>query len=395
MRRASAYAIINNELYKRSTSGVFIRCVKPEEGRRILHEIHSGDCGHHVGARNLVAKAFRHGFFWLSAHQDAVDIVRRCIGCQKYARQDHLPAAALKTIPLTWPFAVWGIDMVGKFKTARGGMTHLLVAVDKFTKWVEVEPIKKLDGKTATKFLQKLIFRFGYPHSIITDNATNFAEGEMKAFCKQKGIRLDLASVAHPQSNGQAERMNQTVLAGIKPRLQVPLERTPGCWLDELPAVLWGIRTTPNRSTGYTPFFMVYGAEAVMPTDLEHDSPRVALYNEEENEEARLVGVDLLEEARELALSRTAIYQQSLRRYHSRRVRSRSFQEGDLVLRLIQKSKGMHKLSAPWEGPFVVSKAMGNGSYHLVDLREPNKSSKSEEETKRPWNISLLRPYYT
>jgi hypothetical protein len=140
---------------------------------------------------------------------------------------------------------------------------------------------------------------------------------------------------------------------------------------------------------------MVYGAEAVMPTDLEHDSPRVALYNEEENEEARLVGVDLLEEARELALSRTAIYQQSLRRYHSRRVRSRSFQEGDLVLRLIQKSKGMHKLSAPWEGPFVVSKAMGNGSYHLVDLREPNKSSKSEEETKRPWNISLLRPYYT
>ena len=137
---------------------------------------------------------------------------------------------------------------------------------------------------------------------------------EMKAFCKQKGIRLDLASVAHPQSNGQAERMNQIVLAGIKPRLQVPLERTPGCWLDELPAVLWGIRTTPNRSTGYTPFFMVYGAEAVMPTDLEHDSPRFALYNEEENEEARLVGVDLLEEARELALSRTAIYQQSLRR---------------------------------------------------------------------------------
>ena len=80
-----AYAIINNELYKPNTSGVFIRCVKPEEGRRILHEIHSGDCGHHVGAHNLVGKAFRH-FFWLSAHQDAVDIVRRYVACQKYAR---------------------------------------------------------------------------------------------------------------------------------------------------------------------------------------------------------------------------------------------------------------------------------------------------------------------
>ena len=81
MRWGSAYAIINNELYKRSTSGVFLRCVKPEEGKRILHEIHSGDCGHHVGAPNLVGKAFRHGFFWLTAHQDAVDIVCRCVGC--------------------------------------------------------------------------------------------------------------------------------------------------------------------------------------------------------------------------------------------------------------------------------------------------------------------------
>ena len=125
----------------------------------------------------------------------------------------------------------------------------------------------------------------------------------------EKGIRLGLASVAHPQSNGQAERMNQMVLAGIKPQLQVPLERTPACWLDELPAVLWGNRTTPNRSTGYTPFFMVYEAEAVMPSDLDNDSPQVGLYNEEENEEARLVGIDILEEARELALSRTAIYQ--------------------------------------------------------------------------------------
>ena len=140
---------------------------------------------------------------------------------------------------------------------------------------------------------------------------------------------------------------------------------------------------------------MVYGAEAVLPTDLEHDSPRVAAYDEDDNEQARQDSVDLLEEERELAASRTAIYQQGLRRYHSRRVKSHSFNEGDLVLRLIQKSEGMHKLSAPWEGPFVVSKVLGNGSYYLIDIREADKSSKSEEETKRPWNISLLRPFYT
>ena len=72
----------------------------------------------------------------------------------------------------------------------------------------------------------------------------------------------------------------------MKPRLVVPLERSAGCWLDELPAVLWSLRTTPNKSTGFTPFFLVYGAEAVIPTDIEFDSPRVTMYTEAEAKEA-------------------------------------------------------------------------------------------------------------
>jgi transposase InsO family protein len=130
-----------------------------------------------------------------------------------------MPGSALNMIPLTWPFAVWGLDMVGKFKTAPSGFTHLLVSVDKFTRWVEAKPIKKLDGATATKILRELIYHYGYPHNIITDNSTNFAKGAMAEFCKDNGIRLDLASVAHPQSNGQEERANQSILHGLKPRL--------------------------------------------------------------------------------------------------------------------------------------------------------------------------------
>ena len=78
------------------------------------------------------------------------------------------------------------------------------------------------------------------------------------------------------------ERANGLILSGIKPRLVEPLERSADCWLDELPAVLWSRRTTPNKSTGFTPFFLVYGAKAVIPTDIEFDSPRVTMYTEEE-----------------------------------------------------------------------------------------------------------------
>jgi transposase InsO family protein len=396
-RRSKAYTIINKELYKRSATEVLQRCVEPAEGKEMLLEIHQGECGHHCSTRALVAKVFRHGFYWPTAHADAEDIVRKCEGCQRFAKQTHLPASALKTIPITWPFAVWCLDMVGDFKPARGNMTHMLVMVDKFTKWIEVKPIRKVDGRSAVTFLKEIILRYGYPHSIISDNGTNFAVGEFARFCMDKGIRLDIASVAHPESNGQVERSNALVLAGIKARLIEPLLKTPGCWIDEIPSVLWGLRTTPNRSTGYTPFFLVYGAEAVLPTDIEYDAPRVAMYTETEAKEAREDAVDLLEEARELALSRTAIYQQNLRRYHSRKISPRVFHEGDLVLRLVQRSKGRHKLSPPWEEPFIVSKAMHNDSYYLVDAQEPRKDGldRPGEETKRPWNVALLRPFYS
>ena len=88
--------------------------------------------------------------------------------------------------------------------------------------------------------------------------------------------------------------------------------------------MLWSINTIPGRSTGYTPFFMVYGAEAVIPSDIRHDSPRVAAYVEADNERARQDALDLLDEQRHLAAARSAIYQQDLRRYHSRRVKVQS-----------------------------------------------------------------------
>ena len=196
-------------------------------------------------------------------------------------------------------------------------MTHLLVAIDNFTKWIEAKPIKKLDDPIVVKFVKSIIHRFGYPHSIIKDNGSNFVKGEFARFCGRTGIRLNVASVAHPQSNKQVERANGLILASIKPQLLEPLERAANAWLEELPSVLWSLRTTPNHSTGFTPFFLVYGAEAVMPTDNEHDAPRVVLYMEEVAKQAREDEVDLLEEACELAESISVIYQQQLRNYHS------------------------------------------------------------------------------
>jgi hypothetical protein len=101
------------------------------------------------------------------------------------------------------------------------------------------------------------VVRYGIPHSIITDKGTNFVQGELKEYWNGMGIRLDLASVSHPQSNGQVEQDNGLILVGLKPRLEEPLQRAAEAWAEELDFVLWSSRTTPNRLTGFTPFFQV------------------------------------------------------------------------------------------------------------------------------------------
>ncbi|XP_044361648.1 uncharacterized protein [Triticum aestivum] len=288
----------------------------------------------------------------------------------------HKPASALKTIPLIWPFAVWGLDMVGPLRTGRSGFTNVLVAVDKFTKWIEAKPIKNLDASTAVSFVKELTFRYGVPHSIITDNGSNFDSDEFRAFCASQGTRVDYASVAHPQSNGQAERANGLILKGLKPRLMRDLKHAAGAWVDELPLVLWGLRITPNWSTGQTPFFLVYGAEAVLPSDLLHNAPRGELFSEEEAEEARQDSVELLEEEREMALIRSTIYQQDLRRFHARNVSGRAFQEGDLVLRVDQQKP--HNLdTAKEELDYITARAA-----EAVIGREARSAGHVEHEAK-------------
>ena len=126
--------------------------------KELLLEIHVGICGHHDVPCSLVGKAFRQGFYWPTALRNAEDIVRACKGCQFYAKQTNLPAQALQTIPITWPFAVWCLDMVGPLKKAPGGFTHLLVAIVKFTKWIEAKPITTIDSKEAVKFFLDIIY---------------------------------------------------------------------------------------------------------------------------------------------------------------------------------------------------------------------------------------------
>jgi transposase InsO family protein len=361
-RRTRSFILLGDEkeLYLRSPSRILQRCIFVAQGQELLQEIHSGACGHHAAPGALVGNAFRQGFYWPTAVADASRIVRSCRRCQFYVRRTHLPAQTLQTIPITWPFAVWGLDLVGPLQKAPGGFTHLLVAIDKFSKWIEVRPLTSIGSEQAVAFFTNIIHRFGVPNSI-TDNGTQFTGKKFLDFCEDHHIRVDWAAVAHPMTNGQVERSNGMILQGLKPRIYNDLNKFGKRWIKELPSVVWSLRTTPSRATGFSPFFLVYGAEAILPTDLEYGSPRTKAYNDQNNQTSREDSLDQLEEARDVALLHSARYQQSLRRHHARRIQTRGFQVGDLVLRLRQDARGRHKFTPPWEGPFIIAKILSPG----------------------------------
>ena len=132
----------------------------------------------------------------------------------------------------------WGLDMVGHLKEGPGSFTHLLVAVDKFTKWIEVKPITNICSEEAVKFFLDIIYHFGVPNYIITYHKTNFTGKKFLDFYDGYSIRIDWASVVHPHTNGQVEWANGIVLQGLKPRIFDRLNKYTERWVAEVLAIL-------------------------------------------------------------------------------------------------------------------------------------------------------------
>ncbi|XP_027171595.1 uncharacterized protein LOC113771181 [Coffea eugenioides] len=351
-RKAARYALRDGELYKRSYLGPWLRCVTPETGRDVLHEIHEGLCGAYVGHRMLAKKALLLGYFWPSVRQDAQDL---------------------------------GTDIIGSFPRSVGGYTFLVTAVDYFTKWVEAEPLRTITGLAIQKFFWKcIVCRFGIPQVIISDNGRQFAENPFKTWCTNLGIKQHFTSVGHPQANGQAENFNRTLLHGLKTRLH----RVGTSWVEELPSVLWSYRTTPRSATQETPFSLTYGAEAVIPAEILTPSPRLAAYAAEVNNEERQLDLDLVEERRDLTSARIASYKNTLAHYYNARVRHRRFQPGDLVLRKnsVSRAEPQGKLCPKWEGPYRVVESDLKGYCKL--------SYRDGSLVPRSWHAENLKLYY-
>ncbi|XP_070035574.1 uncharacterized protein [Nicotiana tomentosiformis] len=183
---------------------------------------------------------------------------------------------------------------------------------------------------------ENIICMFRITKEIACDNGPQFIGAKVTKFLKDLKIKRITSSPYHPSANGQAESTNEVIIQNLKKRL----EAAKGKWLEELPGVLWAYRTTAKSSIGETLFSLVYGAEALIPMEVGEPTLRYFREDEEFNNEAMLINLELLEERRDLARVRMEAQKQRMERYYNRRANFCYFKVGDLVLKKVTQNTG-------------------------------------------------------
>jgi hypothetical protein len=298
----SHFLIISDKLYRRGIDGILRRCVDYTEFPSILEACHDSACGGHFSGHLIAQKVLRTGYFWPTLFADVEDHTKRCDPCQRYARNDlHMDLPLHPSLPLT-PLEKWGIDYVGPVSPPSSKRNeYIIVATEYFPKWAEAKAVKKADAKQTAIFLyENIIARFGCPKILISDRGTHFINEAIEEMTTLFNINHRKTTPYHSQTNGQTERVNQTLVRILR-KTVIDSKRD---WDTKLTAALWAYRTTYKVTTRATPFSLMYGIEAILPIEFEVQTLRIAMEQRLDTSQSlkdRLASLEALNEGRQLA----------------------------------------------------------------------------------------------
>ena len=174
-----------------------------------MREVHEGICGNHSGARSLVHKLIRAGYYWPTMLKDAQAYVKSCDKYHRFSNFIRQPSEELTPMTAPWPFAQWGLDIMGPFSTAIRQLKFQVVGIEYFTKWLEAEALATITEKNIRNFVQRnIICRYRIPRVLVSDNGKQFDNNAFRDFCSELGIKYHYSSPAHSQANGQVEVTN-------------------------------------------------------------------------------------------------------------------------------------------------------------------------------------------
>lgn len=265
-----------------------------------------------------------------------------------------------------WPFAAWGMDVIGPIETFASNGHRL---IDYFTKWVEASTHKAITKKVVVDFVRNnLVCRFGIPESVITDNGANLNSDLRREICERFKISHQNSTAYRPQMNGAVEAANKNIKRILRKIVDGNRE-----WHEKLTYALLGYRTTIKTSTGETPYMLVYGSEVVIPAEVEIPLLRVIQevgLDDAEWIHSRIDQLMLIDEKRLDAVCHGQLYQNRMIKAFNKKVKPRRFTPGQLVLKKIflhqDETKG--KFVPNWQGSYIAHRVLSGGAIILVEM---------------------------
>jgi hypothetical protein len=384
----SRFRLSSGILYRRNTkeNGKKYQLVVPSILRReILQSCHASATSGNFGVHKTLARITER-FWGPNMVVDVRTFVASCYFCQTHKHPPGGIIGELQPIPIPKkPFSLMGIDHVGPFKLTIRGNRHILVAVDYFSKWVVAKPVPDTSAIFIRDFIhQEIIGHHGYPDRIISDRGSSLASAYLEEELANWNIRHSFASAQHPQSNGQVEKTNGTLVMAFKAFVNT----THTYWDEKIVDAVIAINTAKQEATEVTPFEVVYGRSAELPHE------RLFPWPEWEIERHQ----DFL---KRFADFRTTIHtrlqekQVKLKnRTDKKRRKQRLYQPGDLFLvaRNIRKTKLTKKLLPRYRGPYQVVKKVSTLTYLVEEIP----ASRRKRIWRRfPAHVSQLKPFFT
>jgi hypothetical protein len=301
-------------------------------GVAAMGEVHNGQCGAHQSAYRMKWVIRHAGCYWPMMLEDCFEYYKGCQDCQKFRNIQRVPALALNPIINPWPFRGCGIDLIGQINPPSSkGHKFVLLAIDYFTKWVEAIPLKKLTSENMVEFVNEhIIYRFGIPQTITTDQGAQFVSSEFREFAESMGIKLLNSSPYDAQANGQAEASNKIMIKIIQNKIDQKSKR----WHSVLNEALWAHRMAPHGATKTSLYELVYGNHVVLPWELQSDSRRVILQKDLSPKDYSSLMMDELEGLHMIrlrALENIEKNKMRVAKYYNKKVKVKQFVEGDLL----------------------------------------------------------------
>jgi len=370
--KVAPFTLIRGVLFRMGPDDRLRRCLENPERKQVVRALHSGPSGGHFAAVTTINRIRSSGYWWPYINRDVKDFIGRCDQCQRTGApsfRNHWPLTPI--IPLA-PFEKWGIDFIGPIDPMSARRKrYIILATDYATKWVEARATAKNDASTAASFLfEEIMMRFGHPLELVSDRGKHFLNDVIINITTRYMIKHRKTTPYNPKANGLTERANGIV--GKILNKMVSAHKTD--WDRKLPSAVHAYNTSEKKTTGRSPFFLVFGQDALHGVELEVETLRVMAYRKGESTEDqgyRMLALEDLEEIRTEALQRTVSVQAKRKeKFDSKLPLSHGIRKDGLVLLYDNRHERFPgKLHTRWMGPYRVTEAYENGSLQLEDLQ--------------------------